>query len=305
MFRSSSGISRAIGPADEPAWGGGVPKGDAQMPARVIAVAVRKGGAGKTTTTANLGVAIAQVTAGPVLLVDLDSQANLTRILGQEKRGAAGTINEVLFGDVRVEEAVVRTPYGVDLIPAGLDLAAAEKQLLLDPVDPNMRLREAFQGIRESYGYILIDCPPTLGSLTLNALVAADEVLVPFEPNALGTDGISETLNLVQRVQKRLNPGLRVSGLLANRFDSRATLPREVLEQTMGYFAGRVRVFGTVVPEAVSLQEAVGFGVPAAFYRSRNACHRKALQAYRELALELAGLSGEEVEAHGAQGTDG
>lgn len=260
-------------------------RGEVSRVGMVIAVAVRKGGAGKTTTVCNLGVAVARRTGEPVLLIDMDPQANLTKHLGVDWRRLEKTVNQVLFGDASADEVIVAMPWGVDLLPAGIDLAAAEKVLLGDPIDPNGRLREVTEPLRERYGYIFIDCPPALGVLTLNGLTAADRVVVPFEANALGAEGVIETLNMIGRVKKHLNPGLRVAGILANRFDGRLGLDREVLEAARERFGSQV--FRTVVREAVSLQEAVGHGRPAAHYRSRNPGHRAALDAYDALAEEL------------------
>lgn len=259
--------------------------------AKVFAVAIQKGGAGKTTTSTNLAVAIARVTGKSVLVVDMDSQANLTKSLGVDRRSLAHTVNHLLFGEVEAGQVIVKTSWGIDLVPADINLSAAEKQLLGDPIDPNGRLRDALESVRDHYAYIVIDCPPALGVLTLNALTAADEVVIPFEANALGTEGIAEILNTVGRVQKRLNPGLRVAGILANRFDGRAALGRDVLEATRAYFTAKnIRVFDTVIRDTVSLEEAPGHGRPAAFYASRSRNHRLAVSAYDDLARELLGI---------------
>lgn len=261
--------------------------------ATVYAVAVQKGGAGKTTTSTNLAVALAVETGRPVLAVDLDPQAHLTKALGVDKRTVKAGVNDVLFGDVEAAEAIMETQYSVDLMPATLDLAAAEKQMLLDPVDPNIRLRDVLDPLRRRYGFVVIDCPPTLGSLTLNALTAADRLVVPFEPNGFGTDGIVELLNTVTRVQRRLNPSLEVAGFLANRHRARTTLGRAVLESTRAFLRGRGRVFEAVVPESQVLQESVSAGVPVAFYKPTSAALTRVTTAYRALAQELLSEGGQ------------
>ena len=251
-------------------------------PARVIAVANQKGGVAKTTTTINLGASLA-LAGHRVLLVDLDPQGNLTSGVGQKnQRGHAGTAYEALTSDtVDAREYVTST--GVDylsLIPADRDLTGAEIELVGMP-GRERRLSRLLDSLRNDYDYVFIDSPPSLGLLTLNALVAADAVLIPLNCEYFALEGIAELTATIERVRQALNPALAIEGVLLTMYDDRTNLGQQVSANIREFFGERV--YQTVIPRNIRLGEAPSHGVPVILYDARS----KGAEAYVALAHEF------------------
>ncbi len=240
-----------------------------------IAVANQKGGVGKTTTAVNLAAYLARL-GKRVLLVDLDPQANATSGLGV--RHVDGGVHAVLDGRVSPEDAVVvLEPFGLDLLPASPDLVGASAGLVEDPY----RLREQLEPLWPAYDLVLFDAPPSLGPLTLNALVAAEGVLVPLQAEYYALEGIAGLMDTIAEVRARLNPTLRLLGILLTMFDGRTLLAQQVEANVRDHFGDLV--FWTVIPRNVRLSEAPSYGKPVAYYAPTST----GAQAYRRLAEEV------------------
>jgi chromosome partitioning protein len=224
--------------------------------ARIIAIANQKGGVGKTTTAVNLASALSQ-TPKRVLLVDLDSQGNATMGSGIDKRELAASTCDVLLEEVDAADAVVRTPEGFDLLPGNTDLTAAEIELM-DEEGREQRLKRALDPLRPKYDYIIVDCPPALSLLTLNALTAADSVLVPMQCEYYALEGLSSLLQTIEALKARLNPGLEIEGVLRTMYDVRNNLTNAVSAELVAHFGDKV--FRTIVPRNVRLAEAPSHG---------------------------------------------
>jgi chromosome partitioning protein len=247
---------------------------------RVIAIASQKGGVGKTTTAINLGACLAQESRR-VLLIDIDPQGNATSGLGVNGNDQATTIYQALIGQAELRQAVMPTALAnLDLVPAGQSLSGAEVELV-GMMARETRLKQCLVAVRQEYDFILIDGPPSLGLLTVNALTASDSVLIPLQCEYLALEGLTQLVAAIRLVQDQLNPGLRIEGVLLTMFDARLNLSQQVAEEARKFFAERV--YKAVIPRSVKLSEAPSFGKPIVLYDP----HSTGAERYRELAREV------------------
>ena len=245
---------------------------------RIIAVVNQKGGVGKTTTAVNLTAALTE--AGKrVLLCDFDPQANASSGLGIDKRALRHSVYDVIINEVDICSAIQRTPHG-DVLPATADLAGAGVELISMP-DPNYRLRNALAQVQAQYDLILIDCPPSLELLTVNALAAADGILVPVQCEYYALEGLTDLMNTLRIVKKRINPRLEIFGVLLTMFDGRTNFSTQVAQEVRRHFPGKV--YATVIPRNVRLAEAPSHGIPVTVYDR----HSRGAVAYKSMAQEI------------------
>ena|SRR5699024_5720223 len=247
---------------------------------KIIAVTNQKGGVGKTTSTVNLGASLASL-GNRVLLVDIDPQGNATSGVGVDKGAIDVCVYNVLVEDA--EAATVSVPTEIEnlsIIPATIQLAGAEIELV-STMSREVKLKKALQEIKEDYDYILIDCPPSLGLLTINALTASDSVLIPVQCEYYALEGLSQLLNTVRLVQKHLNKQLLIEGVLLTMLDARTNLGIQVIEEVKKYFQDKV--YKTIIPRNVRLGEAPSHGKPITEYDPKS----KGAEVYLELAKEV------------------
>ncbi|MBQ5896937.1 MAG: ParA family protein [Oscillospiraceae bacterium] len=248
---------------------------------KIIAFANQKGGVGKTTTAVNLSASLAYRTRGRVLLVDSDPQGNASSGLGINKREVKHSVYDVVIGNCSAKEVVIRTKYkNLDIIPSSIDLAAAEIELV-DMENRALRLKNALATIQQDYDYICIDCPPSLGLLTLNALAACTSILVPIQCEFYALEGLSQLMATVRTVKRLYNSYIDIEGVLLTMYDARLNLTMQVVEEVKKYFPQKV--FKTVIPRNVRLSEAPSFGEPVIYYDFSS----KGSQSYLALADEI------------------
>ena len=246
---------------------------------KVIAVANQKGGVGKTTTSVNLSACMAEA-GRRVLLVDIDPQGNATSGLGRAHEEGR-TVYDVLIGECSAKEAILSTGFGaLDLMPTAIALAGAEIELV-DVEERENLLKKALTDVREQYDYIFVDCPPSLSLLTLNALTAADTILIPIQCEYYALEGVGQLMNTVKLMRRKLNPDLSIEGILLTMFDARTNLCAQVVQEVRAHFPDEV--FETMIPRNIRLSEAPSYGRPIHLYDARCIGAR----AYGELADEL------------------
>lgn len=247
---------------------------------KIIAVANQKGGVGKTTTSVNLGAGMASL-GKRVLLVDIDPQGNTTSGVGINKADVAHCIYDVLIEEIHPKEAIVETNIqGLHLIPATIQLAGAEIELV-STISREVRLKKSLQLVKHEYDYILIDCPPSLGMLTINSLTASDSVIIPIQCEYYALEGLSQLLNTIRLVQKHLNTSLEIEGVLLTMFDARTNLGIQVIEEVKKYF--QQKVYRTIIPRNIRLSEAPSHGQSIITYDPRS----RGAEVYLELAKEV------------------
>lgn len=247
---------------------------------KIIAIANQKGGVGKTTTSVNLSACLAHI-GKKVLLIDADPQGNATSGVGVNKGDVHQCIYDMLIDDVNIKEVIHQTKVeNLYIVPATISLAGAEIELV-STISREVRMKHAIQEAKELYDYVIIDCPPSLGLLTINSLTAADSVIIPVQCEYYALEGLSQLLSTIRLVQKHLNESLTIDGVLLTMFDARTNLGIQVIEEVKKYFQDKV--YGTIIPRNVRLSEAPSHGEPIIIYDSKS----RGAEVYLELAKEV------------------
>ena len=247
---------------------------------KIISIVNQKGGVGKTTTAVNIAAGIG-LAGKKVLLIDADPQGNTTSGYGIAKKDATLTSYQMLIGKTTAENAATETEFkNVDIVPASMDLAAAEVDLI-ELENRESQLKMALAGVRDKYDYIFIDCPPSLGLISINALNASDTVLVPIQCEYFALEGLSQLMATVRQVKRLYNPTLEIEGIVLTMYDGRLNLTQQVVAEIKKYFANKL--YKTVIPRAVRLSEAPSYGMPIQYYDKRS----KGAAAYDDLAKEF------------------
>ena len=248
--------------------------------AKIIAVANQKGGVGKTTTSVNLSACLAKA-GKKVLLIDMDPQGNATSGLGVDNRTVEKSIYDVLIGDMDMKEVIIKTEYQrLYICPSSIALSGAEIELV-NIMAREYRLREALSDIKKDFDFILLDCPPSLGLVTLNALTAADSVLMPIQCEYYALEGLSQLTATIRRVKRLLNPKIEIEGVLMTMFSARTNLAIQVVDEVKKFFPEKV--YKTIIPRNVRLSEAPGFGQPVIVYDPQS----RGAESYTSLAEEV------------------
>lgn len=247
---------------------------------KVIAIANQKGGVGKTTTTVNLGACLGEK-GKKVLMVDMDPQGNTTSGFGIDKERLMATSYELVLGDTSAQESIIELPqYKVDIIPASIDLAGAEVELI--GIDQRERLLdEKLREVKDQYDFVLIDCPPSLNILTINAFRAADSILVPIQCEFYALEGLTQLISTINLVKQRLNPKIEIEGIVFTMYDNRTNLSLQVVEEVKNFLPAKI--YETKIPRNIRLAEAPSYGMPVIYYE-RNS---KGAISYLELADEV------------------
>ena len=250
---------------------------------KAIAIFNQKGGVGKTTTNVNLSASLAKL-GKKVLVIDNDPQGNSTSGLGLSKDTLEYNLYDALIDDIEVAKCITPTPFeGLDIIPSNVQLAGAEIEMI-EIENREQRLKRIINTVRDNYDYIFVDCPPSLGLLTINSLVAVDGVIIPIQCEYYALEGVSQLMNTFQLIKRGLNPDLEIEGVLLSMFDGRTNLSIQVVEEVKKYF--KSKVYSTMIPKNVRLAEAPSFGVPVIEYDEKS----KGAIAYMDLADEIVNL---------------
>lgn len=250
---------------------------------KVIAVFNQKGGVGKTTTNVNLSACIAQK-GKKICIIDIDPQGNTTSGFGIDKGTLTYSIYDVIVNEVDLKSAIMKTEYeNLHIVPSSVQLAGAEIELAAMN-NREIKLRQSIDSIRNDYDYIFLDCPPSLGLLTINSLAAVDSVLIPIQCEYYALEGVGQLMNTIQLVKRSLNPDLEIQGVVLSMFDGRTNLSIQVVDEVKNYFKGKV--YTTIIPRNVRLAEAPSFGQPIIYYDEKS----KGAVAYVELAEEFLDL---------------
>lgn len=247
---------------------------------KIIAIANQKGGVAKTTTAVNLSSCIAAL-GHKVLLIDIDPQGNASSGLGVDKDNLGYCIYDVLINDLSIESVINKTEIdGLFVVPATIQLAGAEIELV-SAISREQKLKKALKSVKENYDYVFIDCPPSLGLLTINALTAADSIIIPIQCEYYALEGLGQLLNTIELIRKHLNPNLEIEGVLLTMFDARTNLAIQVVEEVKVHFKNKL--YRTIIPRNVRLSEAPSHGKPIILYDPKS----RGAEVYQELAKEV------------------
>lgn len=247
---------------------------------KVIAIANQKGGVGKTTTAINLAASLAAI-EHPTLVIDIDPQSNTTSGLGIDTKTVSNSVYEIMIGSTDIDDTIRQTELDfLDLVPAHINLVGAEIEMI-DREERERILKKAIEGVREKYDFVIIDCPPSLGLLTINALTASDSIVIPVQCEYFALEGLGQLLNTIKIVRQHLNPELDIEGVLLTMYDTRTRLSNQVADEVKRYFDDRV--FKAVIARNIRLAEAPSFGKPALLYDSTSVGAKNYLALAREI----------------------